>query len=319
MDKSLNEKNNNIMNNNDHDINFNNNVIENDSSKENLKNVSEEMLSDNSCENEKKIKKKLKKSVEFKIDMKKGNNQSDSDLYSSFRVDDYMCVFCLEYDNLIQFCYCSVVAHKECVIKYISVPGIMNDKCCMCRRKLEYDMANPNAPMKKKYILLLSLIIAFIAIFAGLSICAVISLIPIENKSIFVYICIVSNISMTWSLMLLLVLCIAVRFGTRSPCRRLSDDLCNCVNEEFMFCELCDMEGISWSILILVLYFIAVFLISVIGAIQVYCIIYVIFKFYKSFDLKSKGGLKFEQERKVVVYPNNYVQFEKNSTDVLIT
>ncbi|CAL4062167.1 unnamed protein product, partial [Meganyctiphanes norvegica] len=209
--------------------------------------------------------------------------------------EEYTCVFCLEPGSLIQFCTCNVTAHKACVIEYTTYPGSMNDKCCMCRQKIEYRNPDEDSPLKLKYRILLTAIVMLVLLVASVSFYLHILFIPKADWNIFVYVVALSNLSMFYPLMIIVVIGFFIDYW--SPRGRRTDSVCYCGHEDLPslnYSQWTGDRGVGFAFmtfLCLLLIFVCVALCGIIY------ISYGILKFYRSFKLKSKKDICFLHER----------------------
>ncbi|CAL4090602.1 unnamed protein product [Meganyctiphanes norvegica] len=116
---------------------------------------------------------------------------------------DNICVICLERSNVIHVCTCSVMTHKECIIKYISFPaGDSNDKCPQCREKLKYRIIDEKTPMKNRYKLTFTLLILMYLVMVGLSIYVTMLMIPQDSMNVYLYAAVIANLGLLWPLLI---------------------------------------------------------------------------------------------------------------------
>merc|ERR1719376_184776 len=112
------------------------------------------------------------------------------------------CIFCGEGSQLegsgagqlVTFCQCSASAHSGCVLGYVTYPSALHDRCCVCRRKLQYTVIDKDTPMQIKYAIALVLISMTYMALVLLSLDLTQKLIPIGEIHEFFYLLIIGNL-----------------------------------------------------------------------------------------------------------------------------
>ncbi|CAL4112880.1 unnamed protein product [Meganyctiphanes norvegica] len=219
---------------------------------------------------------------------------SESNTTTTKTSEENACIFCLESNKLIQFCSCNVMAHKTCAIEYISYPGSLNDKCCMCRQKLEYRVLDENTPMQIKYTIILTAIIVLELLASAVSLYLHFIFIPNNDKNVIVYMCALSNLSMFYPLLITLAIGFVIDYN--SPRGRIPDAICYCTHEDIPFISNCNWgeERSFGSPVIVLCYFLLI--ITCFFMTGIIFISVGVFKFYRSFKLKSKKDICFQHE-----------------------
>ncbi|CAL4059495.1 unnamed protein product, partial [Meganyctiphanes norvegica] len=211
------------------------------------------------------------------------------------------CIFCLESTNLIHFCECTVMVHKKCAVRYITYPANVSGRCPMCRRKLHFDIVYSEKTMKTKF-----MIYAFLIILANLAVVALsmyftTMLIPQNEMSNTIYVLVICNVGIIIPVTLVFIISMIVGYCGPKTISSSHDhgwsSVCwgGCPDCSWYMSGGCDGCGDGGEIVMLVVCLITVlsFWISAI----VY-MIYNVWRYLKSFIMKSAIDIRFQKERK---------------------